>query len=147
MSETVPPVEASDDASDDLVWLTHVSVRLALRRLRAGEGRPLLLLHGLGEHTPAELPRSVAAWPGPVWGLDLTGHGRSTIPFGGGYTAEVLMADVDHALAHLGPVTVLGRGSRVIGSDWPWRPKYFIRLGTRRWSMFGSGRRMPHRGG
>ncbi|MEZ5177158.1 MAG: alpha/beta hydrolase [Acidimicrobiales bacterium] len=103
-------MEASDDASDDLVWLTHVSVRLALRRLRAGEGRPLLLLHGLGEHTPAELPRSVAAWPGPVWGLDLTGHGRSTIPFGGGYTAEVLMADVDHALAHLGPVTVLGRG-------------------------------------
>ena len=88
MSETVPPVEASDDASDDLVWLTHVSVRLALRRLRAGEGRPLLLLHGLGEHTPAELPRSVAAWPGPVWGLDLTGHGRSTIPFGGGYTAD-----------------------------------------------------------
>lgn len=95
---------------DDLVWLTHVNVQLALHRLRAGEGRPLLLLHGLGECTPPELPRSVAAWPGPVWGLDLTGHGRSTVPSGGGYTAEVLMADVDHALAHLGPVTVLGRG-------------------------------------
>ena len=100
----------TDAGSDDLVWLTHVSVRLALHRLRAAEGRPLLLLHGLGECTPAELPRSVAAWPGPVWGLDLTGHGRSTVPSGGGYTAEVLMADVDHALAHLGPVTVLGRG-------------------------------------
>jgi pimeloyl-ACP methyl ester carboxylesterase len=97
-------------ATDNLVWLTHVNVQLALHRLRAAEGRPLLLLHGLGERTPSELPRSVAAWPGPVWGLDLTGHGRSTVPSGGGYTAEVLMADVDHALAHLGPVTVLGRG-------------------------------------
>lgn len=100
----------AEPGTDDLVWLTHVNVRLALHRLRAAEGRPLLLLHGLGERTPHELPRSVAAWPGPIWGLDLTGHGRSTVPCGGGYTAEVLMADVDQALAHLGPVTVLGRG-------------------------------------
>jgi pimeloyl-ACP methyl ester carboxylesterase len=96
--------------TDEPTWLTHVNVVLALHQLRAAEGRPLLLLHGLGERTPPELPRSVAAWPGPIWGLDLTGHGRSTVPSGGGYTAEVLMADVDHALAHLGPVTVLGRG-------------------------------------
>ena len=50
------------------------------------------------------------AGPGPVWGLDFTGHGASTIPLGGGYTAEVLMADADLALAELGPATVVGRG-------------------------------------
>ena len=42
--------------------------------------------------------------------LDFTGHGRSTVPAGGGYTAEVLMADADAALSVLGPATVLGRG-------------------------------------
>jgi pimeloyl-ACP methyl ester carboxylesterase len=71
--------------------------------------RPLLLLHGLGEAT-GDLPPAAAAWPGPVVGLDLTGHGYSSVPLGGGYTAEVLMADVDAALAELGPVTLLGRG-------------------------------------
>jgi len=45
-----------------------------------------------------------------VFALDFTGHGESTIPAGGGYTAEVLMADADAALAQLGAVTVLGRG-------------------------------------
>jgi pimeloyl-ACP methyl ester carboxylesterase len=93
-----------------IVWVTHGAVQLALHCLRPGEGRPLLLLHGLGEHTPAEVPRPLAGWPGPVWGLDFTGHGASTVPAGGGYTAEVLMADADHALAHLGAVTVVGRG-------------------------------------
>lgn len=42
--------------------------------------------------------------------LDLTGHGDSSRSAGGGYTAEILMADVDAALAHLGRSTVLGRG-------------------------------------
>ena len=32
--------------------LTHVKVQLALHELRPGTGRPLLLLHGLGERTP-----------------------------------------------------------------------------------------------
>lgn len=91
-------------------YLQHYRVRLALHRLRDGEGRPLLLLHGLGERTPASPPGYLDAWPGPVWGLDLTGHGDSTVPVGGGYTAEILLADVDHALAELGTVTVLGRG-------------------------------------
>jgi len=68
------------------------------------------MLHGLGERTPTDVPRYLAAWPGPIWGLDLTGHGSSTLPLGGGYTCEVLMADVDHALAHLGEATVVGRG-------------------------------------
>jgi pimeloyl-ACP methyl ester carboxylesterase len=90
--------------------LVHGHSRLALHRLRAGEGRPLLLVHGLGEQSPATVPGYLARWPGPVHALDLTGHGASTRPKGGGYTAEVLMADVDAALNHLGPATIYGRG-------------------------------------
>jgi pimeloyl-ACP methyl ester carboxylesterase len=75
-----------------------------------GSARPLLLLHGLGECSPATVPPHLASWPGPVDALDFTGHGESTRPRGGGYTAEVLMADADVALEHLGPATLLGRG-------------------------------------
>jgi pimeloyl-ACP methyl ester carboxylesterase len=92
------------------IRLRHNRAELALHELRAGAGRPLLLLHGLGERTPVGVPRYVEAWPGGVYGLDFTGHGASTVPDGGGYTAEILMADVDTALAHLGAVTILGRG-------------------------------------
>lgn len=92
------------------VFLAHNKVRLALHQLKDGDGRPLLLLHGLGEHTPHELPDEVAPWPGPVWGLDFTGHGHSTVPKGGGYTCELLMADADMALAQLGEATIYGRG-------------------------------------
>ena len=91
-------------------FLPHVHVQLALHQLRTGTGRSLLLLHGLGERTPATLPETADAWPGPVYGLDFTGHGASTRAPEGGYTAEVLMADVDTVLAHLGPCTVVGRG-------------------------------------
>jgi pimeloyl-ACP methyl ester carboxylesterase len=95
--------------------LTHNKVQLALHRLRdSGSGRPLLLLHGLGEHTPAEVPPWAASWDGPIAGLDFTGHGQSTIPAGGGYNAEILLADADIALAELagddGAITVAGRG-------------------------------------
>ena len=92
------------------VELRHNRVCLALHQLRDGGGRPLLLLHGLGERTPDEPPTYVDTWAGPVFGLDFTGHGASTKPRGGGYTAEILMGDVDAALAHLGAVTILGRG-------------------------------------
>lgn len=92
------------------VELVHNRVRLALHELRAGAGRPLLHLHGLGERSPEVVPASLAAWPGPVWALDLTGHGASSVSVGGGYFCEVLMGDVDVALAHLGPATVFGRG-------------------------------------
>jgi pimeloyl-ACP methyl ester carboxylesterase len=92
------------------VKLLHNRIRLALHQLSEGSGRPLLLLHGLGESSPAALPSWAADWPGPVWALDFSGHGESDIPAGGGYSAEMLLADADVALAHLGEVTVVGRG-------------------------------------
>lgn len=94
----------------EVVFLDHAKVRLALHRLSDGEGLPLLLLHGLGERSPVSVPDAAARWPGPVFALDFTGHGDSTVPVGGGYTCEFLMADADAALAHLGRATVLGRG-------------------------------------
>jgi pimeloyl-ACP methyl ester carboxylesterase len=92
------------------VRLQHNRIELALHELRAGSGRPLLHLHGLAERSPHEVPAHLAAWPGPVWALDLAGHGESGVAAGGGYFCEVLMGDVDTALAHLGAVTIFGRG-------------------------------------
>ena len=91
------------------ISLQHNRITLALHQLQDGAGRPLLLLHGLGESAVniASLPLS---WAGPIWALDFTGHGASTVPRGGGYSAEILMADVDVALRYLGEATVLGRG-------------------------------------
>jgi pimeloyl-ACP methyl ester carboxylesterase len=93
--------------------LTHNKVRLALHELRGGgdaAARPLLLLHGLGERSLTAVPDWAASWPGPVHALDFTGHGSSTVPRGGGYSAELLLADADAALAELGRATVAGRG-------------------------------------
>ncbi|MET0145042.1 MAG: alpha/beta hydrolase [Ilumatobacteraceae bacterium] len=90
--------------------LTHNRISLALHHLREGNGRPLLMLHGLGEHSPVTVPAWLDGWDGPIVALDFTGHGASTIPVGGGYTAEILLADADIALAALGEVTVIGRG-------------------------------------
>jgi pimeloyl-ACP methyl ester carboxylesterase len=94
----------------DVSWLTHNKVQLALHRLQDGNGRALLLLHGLGERTPTRVPEWIGPWSGPVFGLDFTGHGDSTVPMGGGYSAETLLADADAALAHLGEATLVGRG-------------------------------------
>lgn len=91
------------------VHLQHNRITLALHQLREGTGRPLLLLHGLGEKG-VNMSNIDCVWNGPVWALDFTGHGDSTVPRGGGYSSEILMADVDIALRHLGPCTLLGRG-------------------------------------
>lgn len=99
-------------ATGEVELVRHNRVELAVHRLRTGDGatRALLLLHGLGECTPPVVPGHVR-WPGPVLGVDFTGHGRSTVPVGGGYTSEILVGDVDAVLEHLGgSVTVLGRG-------------------------------------
>lgn len=101
------------------VWLRHNKIDLALHLLRVVDDpstRPLLLLHGLGDTSPAAVPHWVEGWPGTVAALDFTGHGASTVPRSGGYTPELLMADADHALAHLTgddperKISVLGRG-------------------------------------
>lgn len=97
---------------DPPVVLRHGRIDLALHHIRASDedARPLLLLHGLGGSAPTSVPPDADRWLGPVWGLDFTGHGASTVPVGGGYTCEGLMADADAALAHLGEATLLGRG-------------------------------------
>lgn len=92
------------------VRIVHNRVELALHTLRDASGPPLLLLHGLGEASPREVPAFAVDWPGAVHALDFTGHGASTLPVGGGYTAEFLIADADLALQHLGTATIVGRG-------------------------------------
>lgn len=92
------------------IFIAHHKTKLAFHTLRDTDGPALLLLHGLGEHAPPAAGPELVAWPGPVYALDFTGHGESTIPEGGGYTAEILMGDADCALAVIGSATVLGRG-------------------------------------
>jgi pimeloyl-ACP methyl ester carboxylesterase len=92
------------------VRLTHNRIELALHTLRGSSGPNLLLLHGLGEASPTDVPAFATDWPGAVHALDFTGHGASTLPVGGGYTAEMLMADADVAVQHLGTTTIVGRG-------------------------------------
>lgn len=95
-------------------YLQHGRVRLALHQLQQSTDpsstHPLLLLHGLGESALSHNQGVFSHWPGHVYALDFTGHGQSSIPPGGGYSCEVLMGDVDIALAHIGPATVCGRG-------------------------------------
>jgi pimeloyl-ACP methyl ester carboxylesterase len=90
--------------------LARGRAQLALHELRGGDGRSLLLLHGLGERAPDDVPPYLDTWDGPVFALDFTGHGASVLPRGGGYTSEVLLADADVAMRSVGPATVLGRG-------------------------------------
>jgi pimeloyl-ACP methyl ester carboxylesterase len=104
---------------NEITMLRHGKVELALHHLRSATivgGRPLLILHGLGEASPHTVPTWADIWPGPIAALDFTGHGASTIPRGGGYTAELLLGDADAALAALtggdptSAITVVGRG-------------------------------------
>jgi pimeloyl-ACP methyl ester carboxylesterase len=92
-------------------------MKLVLHRLRghtsvdaAAKRHPLLLLHELGSRSPASVPLEVASWPGEIWALDLSGHGESQHARAGGYSPEILMADVDAALQEIGPSTIVGYG-------------------------------------
>jgi pimeloyl-ACP methyl ester carboxylesterase len=107
-----PPVSpaAPPTPTAPVTMLPHARAELALHELRGGDGRTLLVLHGLAERAPHAVPSYLDAWTGPIYALDFTGHGQSTIPEGGGYTAEMLLADADTALRHLGAATVFGRG-------------------------------------
>jgi pimeloyl-ACP methyl ester carboxylesterase len=108
-----PARSAGGAGAGGTLLLRHAKVTLALHPLREArepDARPLLLLHGRGQATRPHDAAAAGAWPGAILGLDFTGHGASTLPRGGGYTAEILMADADAALARLGPATVLGRG-------------------------------------
>lgn len=97
-------------SADGFQTLIHAKIRLALHPLEDRPGPRLLLLHGLGQRSPKQTPNEIRDWPGSVFALDFTGHGASTIPRGGGYTAELLMGDADAALEKIGPATLLGRG-------------------------------------
>lgn len=95
--------------ADSPLWLPHGRVTLALHALRNGSGTPLLLLHALyGSH--ADWDSSVQSWPGPVYALDFSGHGRSRPLKGGGYYPELLAADADIALGRIGSAAVAGAG-------------------------------------
>ena len=56
--------------------LQHNRVTLALHKVRDGNGRPLLLLHGLGEDA-SRVSNIPLQWAGPIYALDFTGHGQS----------------------------------------------------------------------
>jgi pimeloyl-ACP methyl ester carboxylesterase len=89
--------------------LNHARVSLELHELRGGSGTPLLLLHSLFGSS-AEWHGSEELWSGPVFALDFCGHGESDWLPGGAYVPELLAADADAALRHLGPLALAGRG-------------------------------------
>jgi len=89
--------------------LAHGRVTLELHELRQADGPALLLLHEL-YGSAASWGDAPAMWPGAVYALDFCGHGRSDWIKGGGYYAELLVADADAALAHIGRAAVAGAG-------------------------------------
>ncbi len=75
---------------------------LDLRAVRAGHGRPIILLHGYGESLVAwQGVFDRLAFSGDVIALDLPGFGLSSKP-AGGYATEALATDVVRALDALG---------------------------------------------
>ncbi len=88
--------------------LRHGRITLALRRVREGEGTPLLLLHAL-RGSSADWGAG-PDWPGPVHALDFSGHGDSGRVRGGVYYPELLTGDADVALAELGSAVLVGAG-------------------------------------
>lgn len=89
--------------------LRHARSALELYELSHRDGPPLLLLHALGGSS-ADWSEAPALWPGRVYALDFSGHGRSEWIRGGGYLPELLAGDADAALAHVGSAAVAGAG-------------------------------------
>lgn len=89
-----------------IIKLQHGHMWLALHRLQAGEGAPLLLLHALAG-SAHDWDAQALGWLGPVYALELSGHGRSGHVRGGGYTPELWAADADAALSELGDDAIL----------------------------------------
>jgi pimeloyl-ACP methyl ester carboxylesterase len=89
--------------------LLHARVELELHELSQRDGPALLLLHALGGSS-ADWAEAAALWPGRVYALDFSGHGRSQWVHGGVYLPEQLAGDADVALAHIGPAAIAGAG-------------------------------------
>jgi len=90
--------------------LAHGRVALALHPQGPAVGGPALLcVHALGGSAADWAPRA-GAWPGPVFAVDLAGHGHSGWVRGGAYTPELFAGDVDCALAELGEAFLCGSG-------------------------------------
>jgi pimeloyl-ACP methyl ester carboxylesterase len=84
-------------------------VSLALHALREAPGPALLCLHAVGG-SAADFAAAAAAWPGRVYALDFSGHGRSEPLQSRAYYPEILAGDADAALAHVGPACLAGAG-------------------------------------
>jgi pimeloyl-ACP methyl ester carboxylesterase len=93
-----------------ITQIKQARIQLALHTLQTGVGTPLLLLHELGG-SAADWKLTQLAYTGPVYALDLSGHGHSGRVRGGGYFAERWAADADAALRELGDdVWLVGAG-------------------------------------
>ncbi len=84
---------------DGVVTLDDIRLR---RRDWGGQGRPVLLLHGLASHSGIwDLTAPLLAAQGRVVALDLRGHGKSDKP-GHGYDFDTVAGDVKRAWGALG---------------------------------------------
>jgi pimeloyl-ACP methyl ester carboxylesterase len=89
--------------------LTHGRISVELHELARRQGPALLLLHAL-YGSSEDWGEAPAVWPGSVYALDFAGHGRSEWLTVGGYYPELLVADADVALAHIGSAAIAGAG-------------------------------------
>lgn len=92
-----------------MMQIRHGRVELELHALARRDGPTLLLLHALFGSSQ-DWPDVGSLWPGSVYALDFSGHGQSEAVAGGGYYAELLVADADAALARIGHAAVAGAG-------------------------------------
>lgn len=89
--------------------LQQVRHYIELTQLREGSGAPLLFVHELFG-SAADAQAVAQAWQGPLWALDLPGHGKSEWLDGGSYLPEYLAGSVDIAVQKIGNCLLLGAG-------------------------------------